>query len=150
MRAGTENTPAIRGFHVAAELAEKDMETRAAREQALLDAFVSRLKTGGGVRLGESRARLPGVAALLLPDVSAERAIAARDLKGILISGGAACASRSGAPSHVYTAMGLPSTDASRVVRISIGRHTTQDELGAAAAALEALIPAPARQNTSL
>ena len=32
MRAGTENTPAIRGFHVAAELAEKDLHARKQRE----------------------------------------------------------------------------------------------------------------------
>jgi len=153
MRAGTENTPAIRGFHVAAELAQQDLAARAKREQALLDAFVSSLQDVGVRRLGEDRARLPGVCALLLPGVSAERAIAALDLKGILISGGAACASQSGKPSHVYTAMGLDEQAAARVVRISIGRHTTDAELACAAQALKALIsefiPAPARQNTS-
>lgn len=149
LRAGTENTPAICGFHAAAELAAQDLAGRAVREQALLDAFVSALQPFGVVRLGESSARLPGVCALLLPAVSAEQAIAALDLQGILISGGAACASQSGQPSHVYTAMGLSQSEAQRVVRISIGRHTTADELHAAARAIEALIPAPARQNTS-
>ena len=153
LRAGTENTPAIRGFHVAAELAAQDMAARAEREKSLLDAFANRLNTSGIARLGESRARLPGVCALLLPGVGAEQAIAALDLKGILISGGAACASKSGAPSHVYTAMGLSQREASNVVRVSIGRHTTPEELEYAAQEIEALlrsvIPAPARQNTS-
>jgi len=153
LRAGTENTPAIRGLHVAAELAAQDFAVRAQREEALLDAFVSRLQGYGVMRLGEGRARLPGVCALLLPNVTAEQAIAALDLKGILISGGAACASRSGKPSHVYTAMGLGEESAARVVRISIGRHTTSGELDFAAQALETLIsefnPVPARQNIS-
>ena len=153
MRAGTENTPAIRGFHVAAELAARDMAARAEREQNLLDAFANRLNTSGVARLGKNRARLPGVCALLLPGVSAEQAIAALDLQGILISGGAACASQSGAPSHVYTAMGLSPEEASNVIRVSIGRHTTQEELDLAAQEIEALLcpltPAPAHQNTS-
>ena len=149
MRAGTENTAAICGFQKAAELASQDLAARAQREEVLLDAFVSRLERFGVVRLGESRARLPGICALLLPGISAEQAIASLDLKGILISGGAACASRSGMPSHVYTAMGLSQSEAQRVVRISIGRHTTAQELDFAAAAIEELIPAPARQNMS-
>ena len=140
LRAGTENTPAIRGFHIAAELAAQDMAERAACEQQLLDGFVSRLTACGVQRLGEGRARLPGICALLLPGVSAERAITALDLKGILISGGAACASQSGAPSHVYTAMGLASEAAARVIRVSIGRHTTADELRCAAQAIQALL----------
>lgn len=149
MRAGTENTPAIRGFHVAAQLAAQDLTARAQREKALLDAFVSRLQRRGVIRLGENRARLPGVCALLLPGVSSEQAIASLDLKGILISGGAACASHAGTPSHVYSAMGLSEKDAGCVVRISIGRHTTAQELDIAAQAFEALIPVPARQSTS-
>ena len=140
MRAGTENTPAIRGFHVAAALAEQDLAARAPREQMLLGGFISRLKTSGVSLLGEDHERLPGICALHLPGVSAEQAIAALDLKGILISGGAACASQSGAPSHVYTAMGLSPKEASSVIRVSIGRHTTSEELTCAAQAIESLI----------
>ena len=147
MRAGTENTPAICGFEVAAQMADEDMPQRMEHEHELLDAFTSRLKSSmPGLRvLGENRARLPGIAALLLPGVTAEQAIAALDLKGVLISGGAACASHSGKPSHVYTAMGLSAEEAACVIRISIGRHTTAGQLAYAAEMLEAIIPAQAR-----
>lgn len=145
MRAGTENTPAIRGLHAAAQLAQDDMHARMRRQSELLDAFIARMQRSGVCLLGAERARLPGICALLLPGVSAEQAIAALDLKGILISGGAACASSSGKPSHVYTAMGLSAEEASRVIRISIGRHTAAAHLDAAAAALEAIIPPQAR-----
>ncbi|MBR5302302.1 MAG: cysteine desulfurase [Clostridia bacterium] len=144
MRAGTENTPAICGFDLAAQIAVEDMQQRMERESNLLNVFVSRLKPSGVSLLGESRARLPGVAALLLPGVSAEAAIAALDLKGVMISGGAACASRSGKPSHVYTAMGLSPEKAACVIRVSIGRHTTAEQLDYAAECLEAFM---ARQN---
>lgn len=151
MRAGTENTPAICGFHVAAQMADEDMLLRSGRERSLLAAFVRRLQAcAPAIRLlGDGRERLPSVAALLLPGVSSEAVIAALDLQGILISGGAACAARSGTPSHVYTAMGLSAQEAACVIRVSIGRHTSDDDLSAAAEAILALIPAPARQNTS-
>jgi len=145
LRAGTENTPAICGMHIAAQLAAGDMALRAQREHALLDAFVSELEPCGVTRLGEGRSRLPGTAALLLPGVSSEQAIASLDMQGVLVSGGAACASRSGRPSHVYASMGLADEAASCVIRVSIGRHTTAQELALAAQAIRALIPRPAR-----
>jgi len=140
LRAGTENTPAIAGMHAAAQLAQADMDARAGRERALLNAFVSELQPCGVKRLGERRECLPGVAALLLPGVSSEQAIARLDMQGILVSGGAACASHSGAPSHVYTAMGLSKETAACVIRISVGRHTTAEELAFAAQAIRSLI----------
>ena len=147
LRAGTENTPAIRGFHVAARMADEDMMQRDTRERALLHDFVSTLRLHcPSIRLlGENRPRLPGVAALLIPGLLSEHAIAALDLQGILVSGGAACASSSGKPSHVYLAMGLSPAEASCVLRVSIGRHTTADELSSAAQALLKLIPAQAQ-----
>ena len=152
LRAGTENTHAIRGFHVAARMADEDMTQRDARERALLNDFVSALRAAcPHIRLlGESHPRLPGVAALMIPGLLSERAIAALDLRGILVSGGAACASSSGEPSHVYRAMGLSPAEASCVLRVSIGRHTTADELTCAVQALLSLIPEQAQRNTSL
>lgn len=147
MRAGTENTPAICGFEVAAQMADEDMHLRMERESELLESFVCRLKQNipGIVRLGEGRAHLPGIAALLLPGISAEQAIASLDLRGVLVSGGAACASHSGIPSHVYTAMGLSADKAARVIRVSIGRHTTAEQLVYAAEMIESIIPQQAR-----
>ncbi|MBE5799329.1 MAG: cysteine desulfurase [Clostridiales bacterium] len=147
MRAGTENTPAICGFEVAAQMADEDMQLRMNRESKLLGTFIHCLKERipGIVWLGEERKRLPAIAALLLPGISSEQAISQMDLRGVMISGGAACASRSGQPSHVYTAMGLTQEEASRVIRVSIGRHTTIEQLDYAARMLESIIPAQAR-----
>ena len=118
------------------------MLPRMERERQQLHDFVCQIKAAipEVVLLGEARERLPGIAALLLPGVSAEAVIAAMDLKGVMISGGAACASRSGKPSHVYTAMGLSEAEAARVIRVSIGRHTTEEQLAYAADALISII----------
>jgi len=138
LRAGTENIPAICGMHQAALMAEADRSERAAREAALMTGFLTRLRQSiPGMRiLGEGRDRLPGVAAIHLPGMNAEHAIAALDLLGVMVSGGAACAAQSHQPSHVYTAMGLSAKEAGEVLRISVGRHTTEKDMTYAAACM--------------
>ena len=140
LRSGTENTPAICGLGKAAELAEADLEERAAREASLLRLFAQEL-SGCDVRtLGGER--LPGMLALFIPGFESERLIAKLDLLGIQISGGAACAAGSGKSSHVYRAMGLSEQEARCVLRISVGRSTTKEGMLAAAHALRALLSA--------
>ena len=138
LRAGTENLPAICGLGVAARLAGGEMPANAAREQALIAAFVDDVKRRVPAcrLLGAGAPRLPGIAALLLPGLPSERAIAALDLRGVLVSGGAACASRERGVSHVYRALGLEDADAACVLRVSIGRGTTEKDLRAAAEAI--------------
>ena len=139
LRAGTENLPGIVGLGAAAELALEDLDGEAAREKALMMAFVEEVarRIPGAKLLGEAAPRLPGVAALLMPRLTSEQAIAALDMKGVEVSGGAACASREQAVSHVYRAMGLSEGDAARVIRVSIGRSTAEKDLRTAAEVIE-------------
>ncbi|MBQ6374001.1 MAG: cysteine desulfurase [Clostridia bacterium] len=141
LRAGTEDVPAIAGLRAAVGLVAADMAPRAGRMRALLDGFIGDVRTRlPKVRLLCADAeRLPGLCALMLPGLSAEAAIAQLDLRGIAVSGGAACASAAREVSHVYRALGLSEREARRVIRVSIGRHTTEAELGACAEALEAI-----------
>ena len=152
LRAGTENTPAICGMEKAAALAQADMAERAQRESALMADFLTQLKESIlALRiLGESRPRLPGVVAIHVPGMDAEQAIARLDMMGVMVSGGAACAAGSGHPSHVYTAMGLTPTEARQVLRVSIGRGTTGEELQYAGATMQGLLaPAPSGGTSS-
>ncbi len=139
LRPGTENLPAICGLRIAAELAASDMESRGIRETGLLRTFEGELKrrVHGCRVLAEDAPRLPGVTAVLLPGLASERAIAKLDLLGIQVSGGAACASREQGVSHVYRAMGLSDAEASCVLRVSIGRAITLEEMQKAAEAIE-------------
>lgn len=139
-RGGTENVPAICGMRAAAEMAQQDLEVRMQREEALMDFFVKALAIPGLRVLGENAPKLPGIRAILIPGLDSETAIAKLDLMGIEVSGGAACQAASHEPSHVYRAMGLNDTQARQVLRISIGRHTTSDELVQAAKALRTLV----------
>ena len=141
-RAGTENLAAIYGFSAAAQLAQQDMAARWDLGQNLRAVFLSALAQAAPdvTQLCADSPRVSGITALLLPAMSAEEMIARLDLLGIAVSGGAACASRSGKPSHVLTAMGLSPKDAERVIRISTGRHTTAEEMVRAANAIGALL----------
>jgi cysteine desulfurase len=49
--------------------------------------------------------------------------------KGILVATGSACSAESGKTSHVLRAMGVPEGLARCVLRVSFGRHTTQEHL---------------------
>lgn len=137
-RSGTENIPAISGFRTAAELALSDMALRDAHERSLIDLLLSRLTSAiPGCRvLGGNARRAPGICAVCLPGLPAEYAIAKLDMQGIMVSGGAACAAHSAAPSHVYTAMGLSLEEAACVLRFSPGRTTTAEEIITASDAL--------------
>ena len=138
LRSGTENVPAIEGMRVAAELAASDMEALAEREKALAAGFLARLKAlvPSCRLLAENAPRLPGVMALLLPGLQSEQAVADLDLMGIQVSAGAACSARSEHVSHVYRAMGLEEKDARCVIRVSLGRENTSEEMAIAAAAI--------------
>lgn len=136
LRAGTENTPAICGFGAAAQLAMADMDQRERDEREQLAFFVETLRIPGLRILGETADRLPGVTALLLPGMESEKVIAQMDLRGVCLSGGAACHAQSHQPSHVYRAMGLSEREAKCVIRVSIGRGITKEALAHAAQAL--------------
>jgi cysteine desulfurase len=55
----------------------------------------------------------------------------------IMFSAGSACASGSGRPSHVLSALGLAPTQAKSSIRLGFGRYTDRDELVAACRALD-------------
>lgn len=137
-RAGTENVPGIAGFRVAVELAQASLTQEQERLGQLMSLLLQRLRDGipSMAVLGDPARRLPGLCAVHLPGLSSEQAIAALDLLGIQVSGGAACASRSREPSHVYRAMGLTETQAGQVLRLSLGRYSTPADMAEAADAI--------------
>ena len=142
LRSGTENIPGIAGLGKAAELAASELERERLRLSRLMEDFlgqVHRLLPQAQV-LGEAASRLPGIAALYLPGVNAEAVMTALELRGILVSAGAACAARDPAPSHVYQALGLTEKQAGSVIRISPGRETTPEMMNTAAQTLKDIL----------
>jgi len=73
--------------------------------------------------------------------VESEVIIAGLDIEGICVSGGAACSTGALLASHVITALGSPS-DARSLVRISLGRENTMEDI----AHLEKVLPSVIRR----
>jgi cysteine desulfurase len=125
-RPGTENVAGIVGLGKAAEIARHSLADDAKRVAALRD----KLQQGLLERVPQSRAnaaaapRTPNTTNLVFPGIEGEALLIALDLKGLACSTGAACSSGAVEPSHVLTAIGLPSEEARASLRFSLGRHT--------------------------
>jgi cysteine desulfurase len=66
------------------------------------------------------------------------------DCREVMFSAGSACASGSGRPSHVLTAIGLDSAAAKSSIRLGMGRYTRMEALEEA---VESLIHAASQQE---
>jgi len=138
-RGGTENVPAIVGFGVALQLAEKEMEKEAHRLRTWRDRLFATLGAMAGAHPnGHPHDRLPGNVNLSFEGVDSESILMALDFQGIAASSGSACTSGSLEPSHVLTAIGLPPELAAGTVRLSLGRTNTEADV----AYLQEVVPA--------
>lgn len=73
--------------------------------------------------------RLPGNCHFSFDGIEGEALLLRLDLAGIACSGGSACTSGSLSPSHVLNAIGLSPSMMNGSLRMSLGRHTTLDEI---------------------
>jgi cysteine desulfurase len=131
MRPGTENVAGIVGLGKAAEIARESLANDAKRLSALRDQLEHGLlhRVPHSHINGARAPRTPNTANLVFPGVEGEALLIALDLKGLACSTGAACSSGAVEPSHVLTAIGLPSEEARASLRFSLGRHTTQADI---------------------
>lgn len=133
-RAGTENLAAIAGF---VEASERFIPTPVFQREHLtplaeqLIQLADRL-AGQGVVLRTPRdagRRLANTVALTVRGADSMSLLAGLDLEGICASSGSACSAGSLEPSHVMKAMGAGPDEASGLVRFSLGRENTKDEV---------------------
>ena len=139
-RAGTENLPAIVGFAAATELFVRTPvfdSLPLLRQSTRLITLIDRLAGQGVSFRGSRAARLANTVAFTVEDTDSITLLAALDLEGICASSGSACSAGSLEPSHVMLALGAGRSAANALVRFSLGRGTTDEEL----AVLEEVLP---------
>ena len=124
-RAGTENLPGVIGMAAALEAGSDWMERAPALRERLERALVS----AGGEVVGAASDRIATIGAYRMPGVPSNAQLIQFDMAGIAVSAGSACSSGSLKPSHVLAAMGWNEAAAREVVRVSIGRDTTETEI---------------------
>ncbi len=138
LRSGTLATPLIVGLGEACRLAAAEMAADTDRIAGLRDDLLKRLQAGiPGIGLNASKhARIAGNLNVTFPAASALDLMAA--LPDLCVSTGSACSSAEVEPSYVLRALGLSDQQASRTLRIGIGRFTSAADIDYAAAALSA------------
>ncbi len=131
-RASTENVPGIVGFGQAAEIAHQEMSEEIERLTYLRDQLIKGLlERIDHIRLnGHPTMRLPNNVNVSVDYVEGESMLLNLDLEGICASTGSACSSSSLEPSHVLLAMGLSHEQAHGSLRFSLGKWTTEEEIG--------------------
>ena len=131
LRSGTENTAAIAGFGLAAELAAREQPRRAVRlgslQRRLEEGILARIP---GARIhGAGAPRAPHITNAGLPGITADTVLIQLDLEGIAASSGSACSAGTPEPSHVLQAMGLSEDEAFSAIRLSLGDGTTEADV---------------------
>jgi cysteine desulfurase len=144
-RAGTEDHPAIAAMVAALTAAESTQVMLAAERLRWRNAFVAQIRgTLPGVRIvGAGADRLWNTVSLIMPDAENHRWVTKLDKRGFQVSTGSACATGKEGPSPVLAAMGFSPEEARRVIRVSAGWETAEEDwhgLAAALAAVEAEI----------
>ncbi len=136
-RGGTENTAAIIGLGVAAELAQAflDQDEKRVSLAGLRDRFETvLLKTVPGSQINgpdesADALRLWNTSNIAFPGLEAEAILLGLSERGVCASAGAACSSGSLEPSPVLLAMGVPEPAAHGSVRFSLGRTTSGEQI---------------------
>lgn len=132
VRAGTENTTGIVGMGVAARLARQRLAEAggiAVLRDRLEKGILARLE--GARVVGAGAPRLPNTSAVLFPGAPAEALLIRLDLEGVAVSAGSACSSGTLAPSPAILSLGLSERDAKSVLRFSLSRWSTAEEIDA-------------------
>jgi cysteine desulfurase len=133
LRSGTLSPALCVGFGEAARLLAERAEEDAAHVERLWSRAREVMK--GWTLNGSAEHRYRGNLNLRREGVDAARLIS--ELRQIAFSAGSACASGSGRPSHVLSALSLTGAEARSSIRIGFGRYTREDELMAALTLLD-------------
>ena len=136
LRSATENVAGIIGFGAAAEIAREELEEEAKQLIEFRDHLVKELHQlfPAAYLFGHQTKRLPGHLSFGLRGHESEvgRLLAALDQAGVAVSAGSACsAHHSGEPSNVLLAMGYDAESARGLIRITLGRFNTREEVKA-------------------
>lgn len=127
LRAGTYNVPGILGMARAMELSiNLDMtEMRNLRDYMVEEIF----KMHPSRLISTNDKLITNTAAMILENINAEQLVKDLSQFGIYISRGSACDSLNKKPSDSYLAAGFSEKEANSIIRISLNRYTSKDDI---------------------
>ena len=130
-RAGTENVAQIVGLGKACQIAERNLKQYEEKLRNLRDYCLQQMKNKNFEFHinGTMEQRLPGNLNVCFENIDSNELILKLDAVGICVSGGSACSSGESKPSHVLTAIGVPSDLAKGALRLTFGDFNTKDDV---------------------
>jgi cysteine desulfurase len=129
-RAGTENLAGIIGFTDALERFVHKPVFAKDNLSPLTERLINAIdKIEGAQFVGARNSRLVNTVSLLARGSDSIALLAGLDLEGICASSGSACSAGSLEPSHVVSALGVEKDLAHSLVRFSLGRESTIEEV---------------------
>jgi len=145
-RAGTENLAAIAGFVTALENFVPKPVFPKEQLTPLSSRLISSLQKIAGVHVvGSLQERLANTVSFVVEGADSISLLANLDLEGICASSGSACSAGSIEPSHVITALGVKPQLANSLVRFSLGRASSSEEV----AYVQKILPEIIRRSQS-
>lgn len=143
LRPGTEPTALIVGFGAACARVADLRVGQNARIAALTDRLAAAIVASvPDAHLTVSGPRLPNTLHLCFAGCDANELVARLDLDGVAASAGSACHSGVPHPSAVLAAMGIAADLAAGALRLSLGYHTTEQEIERSAPIVAAAVQA--------
>lgn len=141
-RGGTLNVPSIAGLGKAVESANKNLSENQQKYKILRKYFLSKLaESVEHYQLnGHSHQRVQNIVNISFYGIEGESILMLLDLKGIAVSTGSACTSKSLLPSHVLKAMGIADEVAQGSIRFSFGKNTSKADIDIVVAELAKIV----------
>ncbi len=138
-RAGTHNTTFIVGMAKALEIAYEERESRIEHFRILRDMLIEGVlgKVPGAVLTGNGTDRLPSHSSFVFPGIDSSQLLMHLDMRGVAASGGSACKTGSPEPSGVLLAMGYSEEEAIGSLRLTVGVHTSAEDIEYAISAVQ-------------
>jgi cysteine desulfurase len=141
-RGGTENIAGVAAALTALELSLASLEREVPRlrllGKRLRDELISAIPDA--IVNSDLEAGLPSLLSLSFPNLIGEQIVVEMNLHGFAISAGSACGSGKMLPSRPVLAMGRTEAQALGTVRISMGRHNTEETVLQLASTLKQVV----------
>lgn len=135
VRSGTENVAGVVGFSEALRLAAKrrkqDIDRATANVSILREVISSDLSLAEF--LAPRKGTLANFLHVVFPGVEAERLVFLLEARGVYVATGSACAANKGTGSKVLKAIGATEAQVNGSLRLSVGRHSTEEDMRYAA-----------------
>ena len=142
IRSGTENLPAIAGMARASEIVMLERKEEANKLQSFRDRLIKEILENipRSYLNGHPENRLPNNAHFRFDGIEGESLLLSLNDKGIAVSTGSACSSKTLEPSHTLIAMGLLHEEAHGSLELTTGRFTKESDIDSVIKALPEVV----------